>query len=73
MISLRIRLDEFFSYADDDWLTPEDVALKWGCDVATSRRALDGMVRDGIIKRIMVKSTKQNRLIVAYTRAEVMA
>lgn len=73
MISLRIRLEEFFAYKDDDWLTPEDVALKWDCDIATSRRALDGMAHDGIVKRIMVKSTKQNRLIVAYTRAEVTA
>lgn len=73
MISLRIRLEQFFSFQDDDWITPEDVALKWDCDVATSRRALDSMARDGMVKRIMVKSTKQNRLIVAYTRAEVMA
>lgn len=73
MISLRIRLDEFFSFSDDDWLTPEDVALKWGHDIGTCRRALEGMARDGIVKRIMVKSTKQNRQIVAYTRAEVMA
>lgn len=73
MISLRIRLEEFFSYDDDEVITPDEIALKWGCEVATSRRALDGMVRDGILKRVMVKSTKRNRQIVAYTRAEVMA
>lgn len=71
--SLRLQLDQFFSYCDDEWLTPEDAAYKWDVDIEWARRALNQMVTEGKLERFSVPSPKINRPMVAYRRVNIPA
>jgi len=65
--SLRVQLAGFFRRCPDgDYLTAEDVAVKYRAELSYAYKVLKGMVSDGILETCQVPSSRRNCVVVAY-------